>query len=209
MAENTITDPAENNGNQGTGNEPAKTFTQDDINKIAAKEAKSGEKKGFATGIEQGKAEARTAMLAEMGFDNEESYTAYLEAKKNKETDSDRLKAANSTIESLKKELDTANKDHAAIRQKLSGYEERDILGDMGLTDVKKQKLYAPAIRESVAENESFADAVERFKKDNPELFEEKQEKQQPPPGALWGGPKQKTPAGASKNLTQALFGGK
>lgn len=189
--------------NQG---EPPKTFTQEELTKIAAKESKSGEKKGLAAGLEQGKSETRAAMLAEMGFD-EDSYKTYLEAKKNKETDSDRLTAANKLVTDLKSQLDTANNEHTATRQKLSAYEEREILGTMGITDVKKQKMYAATIREDLADGVMFTDAAEKFKEDNPELFEATEEKPKPPPGAIYGGQKQQNTKPDKTNLTAQLFG--
>ncbi|MCL2391992.1 MAG: hypothetical protein FWC66_05210 [Oscillospiraceae bacterium] len=178
-----------------------KTFTQEELTRIAAKEAGKGETRGHAAGLEAGleagKAEARAALFAEMGFD-EESYAAYLEAKKNKETDSDRLKDALSKIAGLDKKLKAAGDEHAETLQALSAYAARDTLSELGLTDVKKQKLYIPAIKESIVESETFADAAKRFKEENPELFEEDKQKTPPPPeGALYGGRAGGSPPGA------------
>jgi hypothetical protein len=100
--------PAENQGNQKN----EKTFTQEELTKIAAKEAKSGEKKGYAAGEAAATASTRAAMLSELGMD-EDGYKAYLDAKKQGQTEGERLKAAEKKL----LELETAN---SAVKTQLA-----------------------------------------------------------------------------------------
>ena len=196
----TNTDPAENN--QG---EPAKTFTQDELTRIAAKEAKSGEKKGEAAGLEKGKVAARAELLAQLGMD-EDAFNAHLKAIESKQTDTDKLNIALSNIKKFEEQLREKDTARNVIVAELNAYKEREILETMGITDPLKRKMYAATIREDVDEKTDFATAAESFKTANPDLFEKPEET--PPPLPKHGRPLNKDPKQADKKDMNSFIRG-
>lgn len=140
-----------------------------EMRRIATKEAKSAAEK------------ARVAMLKELGMD-EDGYKAYLEAKRNKETDSDKLKRESETLKETRIELEKSN----ATVENLSAENVvlKNIVAAFGYNE-KQLRILKNTIKEDVNDEVDIQAAAAAYFKENPV---KKEDKQKPPP--TYGGSK-------------------
>jgi len=138
-----------------------KTFTQAELNRIAAKEAK----------------EAETALLKSLGLKSKdeltsltEDFNAYREAKKNAETDSDKLKREITDHAATRAELDT-------LKARIAQYEHNKILTEItGETDDFQLNILRNTVLAYVTEDTDFSTvAVDKLKNYKPAKKQEEQ----------------------------------
>lgn len=156
-------------GAGGTGGEPGggepsggaedqnkgqKTFTQEDLNRIAAQEKRQG----------------ANSILKALGFESEEKAKEYLAAKR-KEDDEKK-----DDLQKAKDAEAAANTAKAAAEAKAALLEKRFKVVAMGVSADKADDIVTLA-NSKATEGKTFDDAVEDLKKTYPELFESKQEK--------------------------------
>jgi len=131
-----------------------------------------------------------------------EDYKQFLVAKKNKETDGDRLKA-------LSEQFDKLNTDHTASLARIADYERKEVLLGHGLSDPEDLEIYSIRIGKLTDDKTDFKGAADAYFKEHP--YPKPDGFNKPPPNALTPAyigrknPKDGLPA---QNLTQALFGG-
>ena len=149
-------------GAGGTGGEPGggepsggaedqnkgqKTFTQEDLNRIAAQEKRQG----------------ANSILKALGFESEEKAKEYLAAKRKEDDEK-------------KDDLQKAKDAEAAAEAKAALLEKRFKVVAMGVSADKADDIVTLA-NSKATDGKTFDDAVEDLKKTYPELFESKQEK--------------------------------
>lgn len=153
--------------------EQTKTFTQEDLNRVATKEAKKTEQ----------------AILKQFGLDKKEDLTstleefnAFREAKKNQETDSDKLAKLTSDFETLNTNYQNANNELSQIKQ-------NSLLKSKGVDD-KSLKFYRFEVTELAKEKDiEFSEALDQYLTENPI-----EEKAVPPSFFIKDGKKGTTP---------------
>ena len=143
-------DPKDGAGEQ---NKNQKTFTQEDLNRIAAQEKRQG----------------ASSILKALGFESEEKAKEYLEAKR-KEDDEKK-----DDLQKAKDAEAAANTAKAAAEAKAALLEKRFKVVSMGVSADKADDIVTLATAKAV-DGKTFEDAVEDLKKTYPELFKGKQE---------------------------------
>lgn len=143
-------DPKDGAGEQ---NKNQKTFTQEDLNRIAAQEKRQG----------------ASSILKALGFESEEKAKEYLEAKR-KEDDEKK-----DDLQKAKDAEAAANTAKAAAEAKAALLEKRFKVVSMGVSADKADDIVTLATAKAV-DGKTFEDAVEDLKKAYPELFMGKQE---------------------------------
>lgn len=136
-------DPKDGAGEQ---NKNQKTFTQEDLNRIAAQEKRQGV----------------NSILKALGFESEEKAKEYLEAKRKEDDEK-------------KDDLQKAKDAEAAAEAKAALLEKRFKVVSMGVAADKADDIVTLATAKAV-DGKTFEDAVEDLKKTYPELFKGKQE---------------------------------
>lgn len=143
-------DPKDGAGEQ---NKNQKTFTQEDLNRIAAQEKRQG----------------ASSILKALGFESEEKAKEYLEAKR-KEDDEKK-----DDLQKAKDAEAAANTAKAAAEAKAALLEKRFKVVSMGVAADKADDIVTLATSKAI-DGKTFEDAVEDLKKTYPELFKGKQE---------------------------------
>lgn len=143
----------EPNGGAGDQGKSQKTFTQEDLNRIAAQEKRQG----------------ANSILKALGFESEEKAKEYLEAKR-KEDDEKK-----DDLQKAKDAEAAANTAKAAAEAKAALLEKRFKVVSMGVAADKADDIVTLATTKAV-DGKTFEDAVEDLKKTYPELFKGKQE---------------------------------
>lgn len=143
----------QNNSNQNQ-NEPPKTFTQEELNRIAAQEKRQG----------------ASSILKALGFESEDAAKAYLEAKR-KEDDEKK-----DDLQKAKDAEAAANTAKAAAEAKAALLEKRFKVVALGVSADKADDIVTLATSKAI-DGKTFDDAIEDLKKTYPELFEAKVEK--------------------------------
>lgn len=143
----------QNNSNQNQ-NEPPKTFTQEELNRIAAQEKRQGV----------------NSILKALGFESEEKAKEYLEAKR-KEDDEKK-----DDLQKAKDAEAAANTAKAAAEAKAALLEKRFKVVALGVSADKADDIVTLATSKAI-DGKTFDDAIEDLKKTYPELFEAKVEK--------------------------------
>lgn len=148
-------DPKDGDPKDGAGeqNKNQKTFTQEDLNRIAAQEKRQG----------------ASSILKALGFESEEKAKEYLEAKR-KEDDEKK-----DDLQKAKDAEAAANTAKAAAEAKAALLEKRFKVVSMGVSADKADDIVTLATAKAV-NGKTFEDAVEDLKKAYPELFKGKQE---------------------------------
>lgn len=141
------------NGGAGDQGKSQKTFTQEDLNRIAAQEKRQG----------------ANSILKALGFESEEKAKEYLEAKR-KEDDEKK-----DDLQKAKDAEAAANTAKAAAEAKAALLEKRFKVVSMGVAADKADDIVTLATTKAV-DGKTFEDAVEDLKKTYPELFKGKQE---------------------------------
>lgn len=131
-----------------TGGEPSKTFTQEDLNRIAAQEKRQG----------------AASILKVLGFESEEKAKEYLEAKRKEDEDK------KGDLEKAKEAEALANKAKAEAEAKASLLEKKFKVIALGVSADKADDIVTLATAKAV-EGKTFDDVVEDLKKTYPELF--------------------------------------
>lgn len=144
----------EENGDGGSGgneppkNEPSKTFTQEDLNRIAAQEKRQGQ----------------NSILKSLGFESEEDAKTYLEAKRKEDEDKkDDLKKAQEAEQAAQAAKKAAEAQAALIEKKYK-------VVAMGVPADNVDDIVVLA-NAKVTDKKSFEDALEDIKKSYPALF--------------------------------------
>lgn len=143
-------DPKDGAGEQ---NKNQKTFTQENLNRIAAQEKRQG----------------ASSILKALGFESEEKAKEYLEAKR-KEDDEKK-----DDLQKAKDAEAAANTAKAAAEAKAALLEKRFKVVSMGVAADKADDIVTLATSKAI-DGKTFEDAVEDLKKTYPELFKGKQE---------------------------------
>lgn len=143
----------EPNGGTEDQGKNQKTFTQEDLNRIAAQEKRQG----------------ANSILKALGFESEEKAKEYLAAKR-KEDDEKK-----DDLQKAKDAEAAANTAKAAAEAKAALLEQRFKVVSMGVAADKADDIVTLAIAKAV-DGKTFEDAVEDLKKTYPELFKGKQE---------------------------------
>ena len=145
----------ENNANnQQQSQEPPKTFTQEDLNRIAAQEKRQGQ----------------NSILKALGFETEEAAKAYLDAKRKEDDDK------KDDLQKAKDAEAAANTAKSAAEAKAALLEKKFKVVASGVSADKVDDIVTLANAKAV-DGKSFDDAVEDLKKTYPELFSAQQEK--------------------------------
>lgn len=143
----------EPNSGAGDQGKNQKTFTQEDLNRIAAQEKRQG----------------ANSILKALGFESEEKAKEYLEAKR-KEDDEKK-----DDLQKAKDAEAAANTAKAAAEAKAALLEKRFKVVSMGVSADKADDIVTLATAKAI-DGKTFEDAVEDLKKTYPELFKGKQE---------------------------------
>lgn len=148
-------EPKDGDTKDGAGeqNKNQKTFTQEDLNRIAAQEKRQG----------------ASSILKALGFESEEKAKEYLEAKR-KEDDEKK-----DDLQKAKDAEAAANTAKAAAEAKAALLEKRFKVVSMGVSADKADDIVTLATAKAI-DGKTFEDAVEDLKKAYPELFKGKQE---------------------------------
>lgn len=140
-------------GNKGNKGGADKTFTQDDLNRIATKE----------------KGEGRTAALKELGFENVEDAKKWLETARKAEKD------AMTETDRIKREKEEAEKASSAEKARADLLEQQ-VLAIQAGADPKTVADVVTLARNRITETVDFKAALEEVKKALPVMFLEGEE---------------------------------
>lgn len=142
------TPPQEQPSGDPTSSEPPKTFTQEDLNRVGAREKRQGV----------------ASVLKSLGFEDEESAKAFVEKYRKEENDKkDELTIANESLQTEKKAKEEAEKRVNVLEKKLKAL-------SMGVPESHIEDVVTLATSK-VTEDKSFDEAMEDLKKLYPSMF--------------------------------------
>lgn len=141
-------------GGTGDGGKPEKTFTQEDLNRIAAQEKRQG----------------AASILKALGFESEEKAKEYLDAKRKEDEEK------KGDLEKAKDAEELAKKAKAEAEAKADLLEKRFKVVALGVAADKADDIVTLA-NAKVTESKTFDDAIEDLKKTYPELFAQTEKK--------------------------------
>lgn len=141
-------DDGENGSGGGEEKDLEKKFTQEDLNRIGAKEKRSGQ----------------NSMLKALGFETEEEAKAYLETKRKEDNDK------KDDVEKAKEAEKAANAAKTAAEAKATLLEKKFKVVSLGVAAEKVDDIVTLA-NAKATDGKTFEDAIEELKKSYPELF--------------------------------------
>lgn len=181
------------------GPPPTRTFTQDEVTALAAKEKAQGERAGARAALEK--------FAADNGFTNLDDATAFIETARKAQQDA--LSEHEKREQALaKREQELAARESAAVARERNA-NRRAILVGLGATGDDLEDAAALLRVDDAADEATVQDAAEKLKTRRPELFgvTSPLPPGTPPPapgGAPAGGPPPRTPTSGKDAVRQA-----
>ncbi len=141
-------------GSSGEGNDP-KTFTQEDLNRIAAQEKRQG----------------ASSVLKNLGFEDEETAKAFIEKYRQEEDDK------KDALAKAQEDLQSANTAKTQAEQKAENLERKFQAIEAGVSAKNADDVVLLATAK-VVDGKTFKDALEEVKTAHPTLFETTEQNQ-------------------------------
>lgn len=159
--------------------EPTKTFTQEDLNRIAAQEKRQGQ----------------NSILKALGFETEEEAKKYLDAKRKEDDDK------KDDLQKAQEATQAANAAKSAAEAKAELIEKKYKVIALGVSSERVDDIVTLANAKAV-DGKSFDDAVAEVKTNYPELFNQQEKR-----GGTGsnGNPPRKNPQGTESSLGKRL----
>ncbi|WP_448333479.1 hypothetical protein [Streptomyces sp. DSM 41534] len=143
------------------GPPPTRTFTQDEVNSLAAKEKAQGERAGARSALEK--------FAADNGFSNVEDAAAFIETARKAQQDA--LSEEERRRQELeRREQELAAREAAAIARERNA-NRRAVLVGLGATGDDLEDAAALLRVDDAADDATVQDAAEKLKERRPELF--------------------------------------
>lgn len=165
-----------------TPEQKPKTFTQEDLNRVASREKK------------EGRAGAKREILEELGVDDLEAAKEAIAAKTQREEEQ-RTETEKALAKAAEAEAKAAKKE-AELEQRLHDSTVKDALLEAGVDRKNVSRIVSMVTVEVGADEEAITEAVEELREDLPNLFTE-QESDDDDDDEDKGPPKKKAPVGS------------